>query len=158
MLLLDEKERRQDDGGNGDVELLHEQCRQQRKAAEPVDIHLLALPQPRPVDCRKQPARQEQKPQQHAGPLRENGERSDDQGEKRAVMVHVIILCRVGGIERRAVDGMPEHSLEDEKVVVAAVQFQHPRQRQHRPQSQQHTTVGEQGVTQNSFDFIVHYR
>ena len=73
-------------------------------------------------------------------------------------MVHVIILCRVGGIERRSVDGMPEYALEDEKVVVAAVQFQHPRQRQHRPQSQQHTTVGEQGVTQNSFDFIVHYR
>lgn len=88
-------------------------------------------------------------PQRHAQPRRQHGERCDDEGKDRAVMVDVPVLERIGFVKGKRGEQMVESPAENQKVVVVLRPGQRLRNanpnRAEQPHSQYHTGIQQSG-------------
>ena len=134
----------QDDGGNGYVELLHIEGREQFMGAEPQDEQLLIVGEPVTAHGDIEEQRQADAPEQQSEPFGDDGKGRYKHREERSVVVHVEILLRIGGIERCALPRMPEDAAEDKEVVVAMVFHHGGENAQQYPQPQQRAVVGKE--------------
>ena len=98
FLLLDEVVAGHDDGGYGDVELLHLDAIEQLVDAEPVDEHLLVSRKEVVADGGVEAEGEHDEPEEHAHPRGHDGKGRDDQREDGAVVVDVEILGGVFGV------------------------------------------------------------
>ena len=118
-LLTDEVIAAHDNGGDGNVELLHLDGIKQLVGAEPEDDHLLPAREEIVAHGDVEGEREGYEPQEHAQPHRRQGEGGDDQREERPVVVHVEVLGGVVLVEGLLAYDVPVDVLEDEEIILS---------------------------------------
>ena len=118
-LTTDEVVAGHDDGGDGDVELLHLDGIEQLVGTEPEDEHLLPAGEEAVTDGDIEEQREGHEPQEHAQPHGRDGEGGDDQRERRAVVVDVEIFLRILLVEGQMACDMPVDRPEDKEIIIA---------------------------------------
>ena len=105
------------DGGNGNVELHHENGGQQFVSTEQNDESLLRVRESGATHSHIQPPSEKYHPQQQPYEGGRQSKRCYKERKERTVVIGVAIFCRIGRIQRQSLQGMPKGAPENQKVV-----------------------------------------
>ena len=154
LLALDTVIGEYDDGGNGDVELLHLDAIQHLVGTEPIDEHLLVGGEDVMPDGDIEKQGQRYQPQEHTQPRGRYGKGGNDHRKRGAVVVQVEVFCGVMDIERQLMDDVPELVFEDQEIVLAPMsETRHTRHGDDHPHPKQCAWIG-QDLLQPCFHFL----